>query len=65
MPLVTQLFLTKREVTDLKRELKTEQARRSRVRRKLAKLQEELQTLEHLILTDPLRAVEAVRKLKE
>lgn len=65
MPLETQLYLSRREAVKLTQELKQERSQRRKAQKRLKQIESSLTTMEQLILTDPLRAVEAVRKLKE
>lgn len=67
MPLETQLFLKQQELNKVAQRLKHEHTARRKLERERqqerVRLAQELQTLEQLILTDPLRAVDAVRKM--
>lgn len=65
LPLETQLYLKQQEVLRLTQELKSEHNQRRKAQKRLRQIESSLTTMEQLILTDPLRAVEAVRKLKE
>lgn len=65
LPLETQLYLKQQDVLRLTQKLKSELNQRQKAQKRLKQIESSLMTMEHLILTDPLRAVEAVRKLKE